>query len=88
MEHNGYEGNIQEMEVLQSKAEPRSYLAVDINGLKEVNDTFGHEAGDQLIIGAANCIERAFGDYGKVFRTGGDEFIVLLTEDIPDEVIG
>ena len=41
------------MEALERNAEPRSYLAIDINGLKEVNDNLGHEAGDKLIIGAA-----------------------------------
>ncbi|HCA04596.1 MAG TPA: hypothetical protein DEO32_01730 [Ruminococcaceae bacterium] len=52
-------------------------FSVDINGLKTVNDTMGHAAGDELICGAADCIQRVFGAYGKCYRTGGDEFIVL-----------
>ena len=55
------------------------YLAIDINELKEVNDSHGHEAGDRLIIGAANCIEQCFGSRGKLYRIGGDEFAVLFT---------
>ena len=51
-------------------------FSIDINGLKTVNDTIGHEAGDELIIGAARCIENVFTG-GECFRTGGDEFIVL-----------
>lgn len=49
----------------------------DINGLKATNDSAGHEAGDELIRGAAACIESAVGKYGKTFRIGGDEFVVL-----------
>lgn len=63
-----------------------SYLAIDINGLKEVNDTLGHDAGDRLIVGAAGCIGRSFGEKGTVYRTGGDEFIVLTTEADPERL--
>jgi len=52
-------------------------FAIDINGLKEVNDTLGHEAGDELICGAADCIVSVFEPWGGCYRTGGDEFVVL-----------
>lgn len=60
---------------------PRDLAAftIDVNGLKQVNDTLGHEAGDELICGAARCIERAMGGAGRCFRTGGDEFVVLAS---------
>ena len=54
-----------------------AYIAIDIDGLKEVNDRYGHEAGDRLIVGAARCIENSFGKAGETFRIGGDEFAVL-----------
>lgn len=54
------------------------YISFDVNGLKVVNDTLGHEAGDELICGAADCMTFAFGTYGKVYRTGGDEFQAIL----------
>ena len=54
------------------------YIAVDINGLKEVNDSLGHEAGDRLITGAADCIEQCFANSGRLYRVGGDEFVILL----------
>lgn len=57
------------------------YIAVDINGLKKANDTLGHEAGDELIKGAANCLNNCFRDYGNVFRTGGDEFVSIICCD-------
>ena len=56
-------------------------FSIDINGLKETNDTLGHSAGDELICGAAKCVEKTFGKYGKCYRTGGDEFIVFANVD-------
>ena len=49
----------------------------DINGLKHVNDTQGHAAGDQLIKDACSLICECF-SHGAVFRVGGDEFAVIL----------
>ena len=57
------------------------YIVIDLNGLKDVNDRHGHDAGDSLIVGAARCIEQCFGAKGSVYRIGGDEFVVLLTAD-------
>ena len=51
---------------------------LDINNLKKINDTLGHEYGDELIITSANIIYNSFGLFGKVFRIGGDEFCVLI----------
>ena len=53
-------------------------IQLDINYLKKVNDTYGHSAGDKHIIAAANIIRNVFGEYGRIFRTGGDEFIVTM----------
>lgn len=47
----------------------------DLNGLKEVNDTEGHEAGDRLIKNTANAINSVF--VGETYRIGGDEFVVI-----------
>ena len=52
-------------------------IACDINGLKYVNDTKGHAAGDQLIKDACVLICDIF-SHGSVYRTGGDEFVVIL----------
>lgn len=60
-------------------------VAVDVNGLKGVNDTLGHAAGDNLIRGAATCLRECIGPYGNVYRTGGDEFFALLRMSPDDE---
>ena len=54
------------------------YVSIDVNGLKIVNDTLGHDAGDELILGACECMEKCFGKYGDLYRTGGDEFTAIL----------
>lgn len=54
------------------------YVSVDLNGLKATNDTYGHKAGDELIIGAAQCLRRCLGNYGKLYRIGGDEFAAII----------
>ena len=51
----------------------------DLNGLKEANDNIGHAAGDEIIKAAAGIMDSVFSPYGKTFRTGGDEFSVILT---------
>ncbi len=51
---------------------------LDINNLKQINDSLGHESGDELIIAAANVMRSSFGKYGKIYRIGGDEFCVLF----------
>ena len=53
-------------------------IQFDLNNLKKVNDNYGHAAGDRQIIGAATIIEETFGQYGKCYRTGGDEFINII----------
>lgn len=60
------------------------YVVFDVNGLKNANDNFGHEAGDELIKGAADCLYEVFGKYGKVYRTGGDEFIAMINASEED----
>ncbi|MBR2767515.1 MAG: GGDEF domain-containing protein [Solobacterium sp.] len=57
------------------------YLSIDLNGLKTTNDTLGHEAGDRLICGSADCMKQAFAARGQIYRIGGDEFAALLQAD-------
>ena len=59
-------------------------LLFDVNYLKTTNDTLGHLAGDQLLVCAAECIARCFGD--NCFRFGGDEFAAIVTDCTPESV--
>ena len=61
-------------------------FCIDINGLKMVNDTKGHAAGDELIKGAADCLVLSIGQAGKTYRTGGDEFMAIVHSKAPESV--
>jgi len=57
---------------------PMTFVLADVNGMKQVNDLLGHEAGDQLLKTMAGIIVDAVGGEGMVFRWGGDEFLVVM----------
>ncbi|MBN2604277.1 MAG: diguanylate cyclase, partial [Bacilli bacterium] len=68
---------------------PLAVLVGDINGLKVVNDSFGHLVGDELIIAAAKTLKNAFRSDDIIARIGGDEFVILLpkTSEIETETL-
>lgn len=69
---------------------PVSIVIVDVDGLKRVNDTAGHDAGDYLIISVAKVLSEAVGAEGVLARIGGDEFALLLpktNEDAAQQVV-
>ncbi|GIJ45491.1 hypothetical protein Val02_23770 [Virgisporangium aliadipatigenens] len=59
-------------------------LSIDLDDFKQVNDTYGHAAGDEVLIEVARRIQAAAGPNGLAARFGGDEFALLLT-GLPDE---
>ncbi len=63
--------------------EPLSVLYIDLDDFKQVNDRFGHEAGDEALTVAANRLAYAVGTSGIVARWGGDEFVVVIEESSP-----
>jgi diguanylate cyclase (GGDEF)-like protein len=59
--------------------EPEKSIGVvycDVTGLKRINDTLGHAAGDALLVRACRCLKNTFSEFA-LFRLGGDEFLVL-----------
>jgi len=76
-----YKQALQEYDSAVSLPKDLAVYVIDINWLKEVNDTRGHDAGDELICGAARCIEGVFSGTGRCFRIGGDEFAVFANLD-------
>ena len=75
---HAYETDIAKLDLQDAWA----YLSLDVNGLKPVNDTRGHAAGDELICAAAETMKRSFADVGRVYRIGGDEFVVIVTGEL------
>ena len=80
LNRRAYENDLSEM-YITPVGDDFIYVSADLNGLKSVNDTLGHLAGDELIIGAKDCLQEVFDKFGKVYRIGGDEFAALIDAD-------
>jgi diguanylate cyclase (GGDEF)-like protein len=65
---------------------PLGIIICDLDGLKFVNDTLGHEAGDQMLVNIAEILQQNFRSSDIISRIGGDEFAVLLTDTDPEVV--
>lgn len=59
-------------------------LAFDLDGFKPVNDTYGHQAGDEVLVGIAQAVGRIVRRNELLFRVGGDEFALLVPEGSAD----
>lgn len=51
---------------------------MDLDRFKQINDRFGHSVGDQVLAGAVHCVVEKLRSYDKVFRYGGDEFLISM----------
>jgi diguanylate cyclase (GGDEF)-like protein len=58
-----------------------SLVMLDLNGLKQLNDRLGHQAGDERIQAVADCLRSTMRATDTAYRTGGDEFMVLLPNE-------
>jgi diguanylate cyclase (GGDEF)-like protein len=78
---HAYSGNeaLIDQKIMDNECGKLAVISCDVNGLKHVNDTQGHAAGDKLIKDASVMICEYF-EHGAVFRTGGDEFAVILQD--------
>jgi diguanylate cyclase (GGDEF)-like protein len=76
----------QEISRAQRHGRPLTVLLMDLDGLKLVNDKFGHAAGDLVIKGFADRLQRAIRGSDLAVRLGGDEFMALLPECRVEEV--
>lgn len=68
----------QDFAILSALPEDIAIINLDLNNLKQINDTLGHNYGDKYIIGAATIISNTFATVGKCYRVGGDEFVVII----------
>src|ERR1700719_2375695 len=76
----------EEISRAQRHGRPLTILLLDLNGLKNLNDKFGHAAGDELIRQFGARLSRAIRGSDLAVRLGGDEFLVLLPECRPEGV--
>lgn len=66
---------------------PSCILMIDIDNFKAINDTYGHNAGDQVIIGVTQLIQSHCRAQDKLFRVGGEEFVLLLPKTVQHDAI-
>ena len=76
----------QEISRAQRHGRPLTVLLMDLDGLKQINDRHGHAAGDTVLKGFADRLQRAIRGSDLAVRLGGDEFMALLPECRAEEV--
>ncbi|HHS50199.1 MAG TPA: GGDEF domain-containing protein [candidate division Zixibacteria bacterium] len=64
-----------------------SVIFIDLDELKQYNDKYGHRRGDQLIRSAGQAIKSAIAGHGTGFRYGGDEFVAILQNVLPETAV-
>ena len=84
---NTYEQRIKQLELKPEKCKKLFFAMCDVNGLKYLNDNYGHQTGDHCIIKCAHLLISVMGRHkGKVYRTGGDEFVCIAPEDFKSDL--
>ncbi len=73
-------------ETARSFKDITAVVSLDMNGLKAINDTYGHDAGDEALITLALCISKACKIKQSSYRMGGDEFVVVCRKTSEDDV--
>lgn len=84
-----FNSHIEEYNHIIDSFSPLGIIQFDVNNLKKVNDTLGHEKGDMMIKAVADGLKYAFNDYPKIcrsYRTGGDEFLTIINAVNSDEI--
>lgn len=84
--HSGEQRLAEEVLRSQRHSRPLTILTLDLNGLKQINDTYGHPAGDLMLRHFAERLQSAIRGSDVPIRLGGDEFLVLLPECKVSEV--
>lgn len=79
---NAYEEHLKKLRRDNANLQNITVVVVDINGLKQINDSFGHHTGDEAIKTIADILKDTIGKKADVYRIGGDEF-VCISENNP-----
>lgn len=78
--HGSLEHAVQQYERHQT---PMTLIELDLDNFKMINDTLGHDAGDDVLMGIGKLLQKRIRRSDKVFRVGGEEFLILLYETDP-----
>jgi diguanylate cyclase (GGDEF)-like protein len=85
--NDGYFRKVLEEEVNRARrtGRPLTVILADLDLLRNINNTFGHLAGDRVLAGVAGILKESVRDYDTVARFGGEEFAILMPEVRPEE---
>ena len=75
-----FEARFRSMQSENMQGKMVSIIVFDIRGIKDINDSIGHQAGDKMITGTSDIINRIFSSVGRCYRIGGDEFAVIMVD--------
>jgi diguanylate cyclase len=74
--------------LVKRKVMPCSVVMMDLDRFKAINDTYGHQAGDRVLIASAQYVTQHLRPYDKVFRYGGEEFVLTLQNASSEVALG
>lgn len=76
---NAYEEKLKYVRKSHAAIRDITVVVADLNGLKYINDNYGHHTGDEALKIVANALQKTIGKKGEIYRVGGDEFVCLIT---------
>ena len=79
---NAYEERLKKLRKPNANISRITVIVVDVNGLKEINDSYGHFCGDDAIKTVAKALTDTLGTKANIFRIGGDEFVCIFESNV------
>ena len=79
---NAYEERLQKLRRNGVNLNNITVVVADLNGLKEINDTYGHHTGDEAIKAVSSCMMKTIGEKADIYRIGGDEFVCISESNV------
>ena len=79
---NAYEERLKKLRKPHANLSRITVIVIDINGLKKINDYFGHFCGDDVIKTVAKALRETIGTKADIYRIGGDEFVCISESNV------
>lgn len=79
---NAYEERLKKLRKPSSNISRITVVVIDINGMKEINDSYGHFSGDDAIKTVARALTDTLGTKADIYRIGGDEFVCISESNV------
>ena len=82
LNRNAYEERLKKLRKPSANLRDITIIIVDVNGLKKINDTYGHHTGDEALKTVAAFLLTSMGEKAEIYRIGGDEFVCIAMGNI------